>query len=212
MNLRNYLDRVLETYSTGPYYEEVKEAKEEYFERAGRVAEGSEIFETQMRAFLDWFLFDRPLKLREVTPVKMFVLEHMDKLPPEEQEVYVAMAKSVHSLFELQKVKNSDIYIKDLYDGVKYVVRESDVNTGFTRKDLFETRLIKVKDRLFFGNSFIFHPAETRPFIQKQIKATKYLSNKEKLELLHRLAGMKLKTDQYSHIDVKHIYTEKPLF
>ncbi len=212
IQLRGYLDRVLEAYSKGAYYEEVKFAKEEFFERAGRVAEGSEVFETQMRAFLDWYIFDRPLKIHDVAPVKMFVLEHVDTLTEEDQQIYIALAKSVHSLFELTKVKGSDIYIKDLFDGVKYVVRESEVNTGFSKKDLFEARLIEIGDRLYFGNSFIFHPGETRPFVLKQVKSTRYLESKEKLKLLHKLASMKLKTDQYSHIDVKHIYTEKPLF
>ncbi len=212
MSIRMYLDRILEVYSQGVYYEEVKTAKEEYFDRAGRVAEGSEKFEIQMKAFLDWYLFDRPLIKAEIAPVKMFVLEQVDKLPSDEKEIYAELSKSVHSLFELLKVKQSDIFVKDLFDGEKYVVEESDINKGFNKGDIFESRLIKYRDKLVFGNSFIFHPSDTRDFILKQIKAVKFQDPKQRLKLMHRLAGMKLKVEQYTHIHVKHIYTETPLF
>lgn len=212
MGVRDYLDRVLTAYSNGPYYEEVKRAKEEYFERAGRVAEGSEKFEIQMNSFLDWYLFDRPLNKSDIEPVKLFTLEHLEALEQVEKEVFLDLTKTIHSLFELLKSKDSDIYVKDLFDGEKYVITEQDINKGFSKGDIFEARLIPYKGELVFGSAFIFHPKECRSFITKQIKKIKYLDQKQRLRLLHQLAGMKLKIEQYTHIDVKHIYTETPLF
>ncbi len=212
MSIRDYLDRVLDYYSQGPYYDEVKAAKEEYFERAGRVAEGSEKFELQMKAFIDWYLFDRPLKKSEIAPVKLFVLEHLESLEENEKAIFTELSKTTHSLFELLKVKDSDIHLKDLFDGEKYVVHEGDINKGFSKGDIFEARLIPFKGELVFGGAFIFHPKECRSFILKQIKKIKYLDQKQRLRLMHQLASMKLKIEQYAHIDVKHIYTETPLF
>lgn len=212
MSIKPYLDRVLEAYTVGPLYDEVKKAREEYCERTGRVAEGDETFENQMNSFLDWYLFDRPMDKDHISPVKLFVLERIEQIDPADREIFEDLAKSNHSLFELLKVKGEDVYLKDLFTGEKYIVEDSDVNRGFTKGDIFEARLIKFRDRLVFGNSFVFHPRTVRSFILKQIKAIKYLDASQRLRLIHKLASMRLKTEQYSHIDVQHIYTENPLF
>jgi hypothetical protein len=210
--IKYYMERVLETYSTASYYEEVKLARNEFFERAGRVAEGSEKFETQMDSFLDWYLFDRPLSQSEIVPVKLFLIERLETVEPEDKEIYQNLTKSIHSLFQVLKIKDFELYIKDLFDGEKYIVDEDQLNKGFNKGDIFETRLIHFRDKLVFGNSFVFHPVEVRSFILKQIKQIKYLDSKQRLKLMHRLAEMKLKMEQYTHINVQHIYTEKPLF
>lgn len=212
MSIKPYLDRVLETYTKGALYEEVKKARVEFCDRTGRVAEGAETFEHQMNGFLDWYLFDRPMDKHQISPVKLFVLEHINEIDPADREIFDDLTKSNHSLFELLKVKGEDVYVKDLFTGEKYIVEESDVNRGFTKGDVFEARLVKFRDRLVFGQSFVFHPSEVRSFILKQIKAIKYLDASQRLRLIHKLASMRLKTEQYSHIDVGHIYTENPLF
>jgi hypothetical protein len=212
VGISNYLDRVLETYSKGPFYEEVRRAREEFFNRTGRVAEGSEGFENAMRAFVDWYLFDRPLDQSQLSPVKLFVLENTSSIDPADQEIFENLAESTHSLFELLKASGEDVFVKDLVSGEKYVIEDPDVNQGFSKGDIFETRLLKFRDRLVFGQSFVFHPASTRAYILKQIKLVKYLDRVHKLKLFQKLSGMKLKTEQYPHIDVRHIYTDEPLF
>lgn len=212
MAVHEYLDQVLEAYSKGPYYDEVKRAKAEFFDRTGKVAEGSEKFEGQMKAFLDWYLFDRPMDKAQLCPVKLYLIEKKTDLDEEDKQVFEKLSDSIHSLFELQKVRNTDVYLKDLVSGEKYIVEESEINQGFTKGDVFESRLLKYNERLVFGSSFTFHPREVRSFILKQIKQVRYLDDNHKLKLFQRLSSMKLKTDQYPHIDVKHIYTDKPLF
>lgn len=206
------LDIVLEKYAAGDFYEEVKSAKEEFFNRAGKVAEGSELFEGQMKAFLDWYLFDRPLNKHDLCPVKMYMFEEGKKLPEEVKAVFEGLTRSVHSIFEFLKIKNADVYVKDLVSKEKYMIEDSEIQLGFTKGDIFEARLIPSGDRFIFGESFIFHPVSCKSFIKKQIKQIKYLDSKQQLRLIHRLSIMKLKTKQYAHIDVKHIYTDKPVF
>ena len=212
MSIHDYLDKVLTTYSTGAYYDEVKKAKNEFFDRTGKVAEGSEKFESQMRAFLDWYLFDRPMDKAQLCPIKLFLIEKADEILPGDHEIYQGLTQSIHSVFELQKVRDEDVYVKDLVSGEKYIVEDSEINLGFTKGDVFEARLLKLRDRLVFGNSFTFHPREVRSFILKQIKQVRYLDHAHKLKLFQKLSSMRLKTDQYPHIDVRHIYTENPLF
>ena len=212
VTIKNYLEKVLEAYSKGTFYEEVKRAKEEYFQRTAKIAEGSETFETQMENFLDWYLFDRPLSGSEISPIKLYLIEKLDNLDPDDQAIFQDLAKSTHSIFEVLKVRESEIYLKDLFDGEKYVIDETELNKGFTKGDLFEGRLLKFKGSLVFGRAFVFHPKDVRSFILKQIKRIKYLDQKQRLKLLHRLAEMKLKMEQYNHISVTHIYCDDPVF
>ncbi len=212
MTPKDVLDKILRTYSEGKYYEEVKAAKEEFFSRAGKVAEGSELFEGQMLAFLDWYLFDRPLDGFDLCPVKMYLFEHSKTLSEEDRSIAEGITNSIHSIFEYLKLRGNDVYVKDMVTQEKYVIENSEITMGFTKGDIFEGRLIPFEDKLVFGESFIFHPTTCKSFIKKQIKQIKYLDQKQRLRLIHRLSIMKLKTKQYAHIDEKHIYTEKPIF
>jgi hypothetical protein len=210
--LQEFLDRILTTYSTGTRYEEVRRAKDEFFHRAGKVAEGSDAFEQQMKSFVDWYLFDRPLDGADLCPVKMFVVENKNTLPPEELQIFTDLTKGIHSIFEYLKMKGNDVYLKDLFSKENYVVEDSEINRGFTKGDVFESRLIRFKDRFVFGGSFVFHPIDCKSYIRKQIKKIRYQDYAQRLKLIHRLATMRLKTEQYAHIDVKFIYTDQPMF
>jgi hypothetical protein len=161
---------------------------------------------------LDWYLFDRPLNGVDLCPVKMFMFEEGKGLSEDQKSVFEGITRSVHSIFEFLKLKGSDVYIKDMVTGEKYVIEDSEIRHGFSKGDIFEGRLIPFKDRYVFGDSFVFHPLSSKSFIKKQIKQIKYLDEKQRLKLIHKLSIMKLKTHQYSHIDVKHIYTETPVF
>jgi hypothetical protein len=210
--LQEFLDRILQAYSTGSRYDEVRKAKEEFFHRAGKVAEGSDAFEQQMKCFVDWYIFDRNLEGADLCPVKMFVVENKNTLPPEELKIFTDLTKGVHSIFEFLKMKGNDVYLKDLFSGENYVVEDSEINRGFTKGDVFESRLIRFNDRYVFGGSFVFHPVDCKSYIRKQIKRIRYQDYSQRLKLIHRLATMRLKTEQYSHIDVKFIYTDQPMF
>ncbi len=48
-------------FTTGDYYKEVFQAKQEYFEKAGVVYEDDDEFENRMCIFMDWYIFDRDL-------------------------------------------------------------------------------------------------------------------------------------------------------
>jgi hypothetical protein len=157
-------------------------------------------------------LYDRPLEKSEICPVKMFVFEHLTKIPEEDREVFQDLTKSLHSVFELLKVKNGDVYVKDLFTSEKYIVEDSDIHAGFTKGDVFEGRLIKFRDRMVFGQFFVFHPIEVKSFIVKEIKKVKNLDPRQHVKLMHRFAMMKIRAEQYAHIDVRHIYTDSPMF
>jgi hypothetical protein len=193
MLVDDYLARVIEAYSKGAFYEEIKVARDEFFQVTGTVAEGSEHFETKMNNFLDWYVFDRPLNQSQITPIKAFVHDFTKDMSDEERSIYEDFSLSKISVYELLKIKGNDLYVQDLFDKEKYVIEESELASGFRKGDIFQTRLLKYKERFLLGNAFVFHPREAKNFIQKQIKKIKYLKDNHRLTLLHKLSSMKQK-------------------
>ena len=55
------LDRLTERYSENEHRLEAMRAREEYFDRAGKVFDDdAELFEGRMAAFLEWYVLERP--------------------------------------------------------------------------------------------------------------------------------------------------------
>lgn len=58
---QKYLEPIVEEFTTGEYYREVYNAKQEYFDKAGVVYEDDVEFEQRMCIFMDWYIFERDL-------------------------------------------------------------------------------------------------------------------------------------------------------
>lgn len=209
---KKYLDPVVEMFSTGPFYEEVYKAKQEYFEKAGVVYEEDAEFENRMCIFMDWYLFDRELPACDLPPIRYYFRQNKDLFSEEEQNIYKDFCNTIHSIFYLRKTKNNVIYIKDLFSKKNHEVKDSEINTGFMNGDIFEARLILFKGVYEFSRGFCFHPVEMEGFILGEIKKVRYQEKSRQTKLILQLAAMKLKHTRYQHINIKHIYTFDPKF
>src|SRR4051812_49836245 len=70
------LDRLAERYSEREHKLEAMRAREEYFDRAGKVFDDdAELFEGRMASFLEWYVLDRPLAGAGLTPVSCAIAE-----------------------------------------------------------------------------------------------------------------------------------------
>ena len=65
------VDVITNEYTAGDYFREVYEAKKNYFENLGVIAEDDPDFENQMDVFMGWYLFDRPLEKHDLPPVNI---------------------------------------------------------------------------------------------------------------------------------------------
>ena len=209
---QKYLDPVIEMFTTGEYYKEVYAAKQEYFEKAGVVYEDDEEFENRMCIFMDWYLFDRDLPSIDLPPIKYFFRKNKDTFDPEQTQIYQDFCSTIHSIFYLQKIRDKTIAVKDLFSKKTYDVKDSDINIGFVKGDIFEARLIPFKGVYEFSKGFCFHPVEMEKFILGEIKKVRYQDQGRQTKLILQLAAMKLKHTRYQHINIKHIYTFEPKF
>ncbi len=211
MNLESYVSSILEAYGKGAYYDEIKRAKEHYFSKAFKVAEGSDRYESELNQFFDWFVFERNLEREELPPIRLFFKEETKELPEEKRKVFEALGNSFSSVFELLKIKEDEAVIKDFFDRESYVVEDIENPKIFQKGDIFQARLVPLDDKIVFSTAFLFHPKEAKAYLKKEIKKIKNLRGEHKKDLMLKLALMKHRSEQYPHIDVSHIYSEKPI-
>lgn len=213
MNYEAIIEKLMQHYTSKPYMPEVEAAKEDFFERAGTFDEASLDFELKMAQFTDWYLFTRKMDSTGRVAIETVLDDPNYPLTEEERPAYLNLRNSRHSLFEFQKLKGDDVYIRDLFTGFKYVMHKSRVTQGFNRDEYFEARLIPHDGGFVFSNSFCFHPSVVSKFILKEVKRVNKLPDEEQAqareELIARVFKMKHKHEQYRHLDIHAIYSNE---
>lgn len=206
--LKNYYDLLVEEFTTGKYYREVYNAKQEFFDKAGVIYEDDSEYESRMCIFMDWYLFDRDLPGVDLPPVKLYARSHRQEWDAETTKVFDDLSQSIHSIFQMKKKRlfSSGLVVVDLFSGKKYAVNDPQIKQNFSRGDVFEGRIVKYNDQFEFAKGFCFHPAEMKGFILSEIKKVRYQEKGKHTKLIFQLSNMKLKHVRYHHIDVKHIY------
>jgi hypothetical protein len=213
MNYEPYIDRLMQHYTGSRYLGEVQAAKEDFFEKDGTFDEASLDFELKMAQFVDWYLFTRKMNLSGSAAIEMVLDDPQMPLSAEDRLNYLNLRNSRQSLFEFQKLKGDDVYIRDLFTAFKYVIKKSRLTQGFNKDEYFEARLIPFEGGFVFSSSFCFHPSVVGKFILKEVKRINKLPEEAQAhareELLARLFKMKHKHEQYRHLDIHQIYSNE---
>ncbi|MCB0420450.1 MAG: hypothetical protein KDD61_05615 [Bdellovibrionales bacterium] len=206
--------KLMTHFTSGEFEAEAIRARVQFSKIAGVFDEEAPDFEVKMAQYTDWYLFTRPLADFNETPVRQSIIDKVFVIPDEDKIYYQNLANNRHSLFEFIKLKGADVHVKDLYSGYKLVIKDSKVNAGFEKDQIFEARLFPDGDNFVFANAFCFHPHEATKYISKEVKRVNTLGESERdsarEELIEKLFAMKYKTEQYRHVDVKDIYSNEP--
>jgi hypothetical protein len=207
------IDQMMQFFSSGKYYDEAVSAKEEFSRGAGVMDEGESGYEMKFNQFVDWYLFTRPLDDEGLTPAVYQAQRNPMKVPSDLQLPFLNLSNSRHSLFLYLGISKSDLSVKDLFSGYKFVIKNSPVVHGFEKDLPFEGRLIPHQESFIFSNSFCFHPAESKKFILAEIKKVSKLPETQRDDareaLILQLFRMKHRFERYSHVPVKEIYTSE---
>jgi len=206
---KEMLERIARYFSSDRYLPELQEAREVYFQRTGKVFEEDPMFEGRITAFLEWFLLDRLLPVVGVPPVRLFWMMFEDSLGEGERETLLQMQRTNHSLFQVQGARGELSRLKDLATGEIHDVLTDHKLPGVTREDVLDARLIQMGGNLRFCESLWIHPLEAHPYIFGELKAHHPPSREWLDTFLHDLALMKLKKEQYKHIPVAQIYSQR---
>lgn len=208
LELFQRLDPVIQEFTTGEYYREVFQAKQDFFERAGVIHEDDAEYEQRMQLFMDWYLFDRDLPGVDLPPIRFFARKHQAEFNESQKNDYQDLSSSIHSLFELKRFSlfGKNPVIKDLFSKKSYTVIDPKLRDAFSTGDIFEARIFPHGGKWHFSNGFCFHPVEMKSFIVNEIEKIRFQDKSRHLKLILQLAGMKLKHQRFAHIDVNHIY------
>jgi hypothetical protein len=206
-----YVEKIIQFYTSPNYREDVTEAKNQFQEVAGSFDESSADFEAKMAQFTDWYVFSRRLKRQGEAPIEFCLDDSKFPMKQEERPLYFSLRNSRHSLFEFERVKNDDVYIRDLFTDFQYVIRNSRYSVGFHHEELFEARLIPHENEFMFSGSFCLHPAQVSKFIEREIRKVNTKPEAEHVkareELIARLFKMKHKHEQYRHLAIREVYS-----
>ncbi len=207
------IDGLMQFYAAGPFADEAVAAKLEFFELAGIFDEQSPSFDMRMAQFTDWYLFSRPLTSSGLVPIAHHLVNRPARVSESDLPYLKNMSLNRLSLFEFIKIKNQDVYVKDLFSKYKLVIKNSPVTYGFTPEEYFQARLIPHQDSFLFSIAFCFHPPEATKFINAQVKLVNKLPDEQQKEarerLVLRLFRMRNKFEQYRHVGIKEIYSNE---
>ncbi len=197
------IDRLIVHFTGDAWRAEVATAKKDFFQDAGIMDEKMDHFEMRMTQFLDWYLFTRPLAVRTVTPAQ-FALEIDEFVMTAQERIYFeCLSETRHGLFEYLRLRGKDIAVRDLFVDKEVVIRESQVNIGFTREEIFDARLIPYGEDFIFARAFCFHPAEATTFIQSEIEKVQEIEDEKQCHqalesLLLRLMKMRISPEVFA--------------
>jgi hypothetical protein len=221
------LDRLTERYSEHEHRLEAMRAREEYFDRAGKVFDDdAELFEGRMAAFLEWYVLERPAAgLGGRSPIAHAV-ETAAKAPAAERRTLAHLASSHRSLFQLAASADRVLEIDDLIGGARFSVLERRNTAGVAPGDVFEARLIwdagsetgtaeradgqadgRADGRAIFGRTFLFHPPDARDVVIEWVeRAVEQGTRRE--EILFHLSRLYVRWHRLGHIGAAKVYRD----
>ena len=219
------LDHLAERYGEGVHKLEAMRAREEYFDRGGKVFDDDgELFETRMASFLEWYVLDRPLVGAAVaaapaparTPVVSAIEESAptaDGRPPAvprspaERRALAALATTHHSLFELCANADRLLEVEDVIGGGRFTVQERRSTVGVSPGDVFEARLIWEGGAVVFGRTFLFHPPDAREPVLDWVERA-VAAGTARQEILFHLSRQYVRWHRLGHIGAAKVYRD----
>lgn len=185
--------------------EEISRAKKGYFEQIGSPREGEAFLEMRLTSFIEWFIFDRKIDRKNMTPVALFLKERSEQLTDQEKELLESLRNSVHSLFKVKKKKDGKAVIRDLFSGKKYKNVEG-LPPSLSKGDVAEARIVPMPGGGFhFTDAYCYHPPRSHRFLVQELKRAR--KNGDDLEgLLRQFMSMSSKWERYPRMKLAEIY------
>jgi hypothetical protein len=206
--LHRLLDRLAERFSEGENKLEAMRAREEYFERAGKVFDDdAELFEGRMASFLEWYVLERPMAATGAPPIARAIASGEDAQPGAERRVLASLAATHRSLFELHGIADHLLDVEDLVGGARFAVRERRNPLGMTAGDVFEARLCWDGEAVVFGRTFLFHPPDARDVVIDWVERA-VGEGVARDEILFHLSRQHVRWHRLGHVGAAKVYRD----
>lgn len=214
MTLQELHERLLSWATAEPRKEDLLAARHAHFTAYGEPHDEDRTYETRLNGMLDFYLFDWRPAPGAGTTIERFIDAEAANLSPAELAQYRALAGSVHGLFEIRKIRDGEVRVRDVFGGGDHDVTERRQVAGLEKGDLIEARLMPFEGDLFFSGAFLYHPREARKAIAAEVKRLKKLAGKggtpDVPPFLALLSRMALKLERYRNVRLEAIYDFSP--
>lgn len=201
------IEKILRHFAGDQFKDELTQAKKEFFGNVNLLEENSDQFETRMAQFYDWYFFTRSMKGYGQTPLDSCFMARELRFSDQEKHLLESLKQNIHSLFQLIKIRDEDVHIKDLFSGKKLVVKKSPWIYGFDALEFFEARLIPLGETYLFTRGFCFHPESASKYILNEVKSHKKDPDLDPDDFMLKLVKMRYKFEQYKHLKPEMIYS-----
>jgi hypothetical protein len=214
MTLQELHESLLSWATAEPRKEELLAAKRAHFERYGEPHEEDRSYEVRLNGMLDHYLYDHRPAGGTGTTLERFIEFSGPSLSPEDLAAFRDLAANVHALFEVRKIRDGEVRLRDAFSGKDHDVTERRQVAGLEKGDLLEARLLPHHGALFFSGAFLYHPREARKTILAEVKKQKKAAGKgvdpDVKAFLGLLSRMALKLERYRNVRLESIYDFSP--
>jgi len=213
MTLQGLHERLLAWATAEPRKERLLEARRRHFEAYGEPHEEDRTYESRLNGMLDFYLYDfRPDGGR--TTLEEFLSAEGAGLETAERQALEELAHNVHALFEVRRLGDGVVRLRDAFAGKEYEVTERRQLVGLEKGDVIEARLLPFGGGLLFSGAFLYHPREARKHILREVKRRKKEAGKDGHPdvggLLALLSRMAFKLERYRNVRLESIYDFSP--
>jgi hypothetical protein len=212
-SLQSLHERLLAWATAEPRKEQLLEARRQHFGAYGEPHEEDRTYEVRQNGMLDHFLYDYRPAGGGPSTIEAFLAAEAAALEPTEREAYEQLTHNVHSLFEVRKLQDGAVRLRDLFTGEDHQVTERR-QLVLEKGDVLEARLLPYCDSLLFSGAFLYHPREARRAIlselKRRLKAAKKGADPDLPGLLALLSRMAFKLERYRNVRLESIYDFSP--
>jgi hypothetical protein len=207
--IHTLLDRLATQYAGEPWRAEIAEAREDYFNRAGKVFEDdAELYEGRVASFLEWYLIERPLA-GGPPPILRALESSLGDADEDRRRLLAHIATSHRGLFEVTAVTEKTVELEDLLGGARFTVIERRSTIGFEVGDLVEARVVWDGDEVVFCKTFLFHPRDAREEALAAVEAA-LAQGADREEILFQLSRHHVRWHRHGHVGAARVYRGGP--
>ncbi len=210
MTLQQLHERLLAWATAEARKDDLLAAKNAYCAAHGEPHEEDRSYETRVNGMLDHYLYEFRPAGGTGTTLERFLEAEAPSLAPEEVAAYRDLGASLHGLFEVRKITDGRLRLRDVFSGKDLDVTERRNVAGLDKGDLLEARLLPFSGELFFSGAFLYHPREVRKEILAEVKRLKKEAGRggspDVPAFLGELARMAMKLERYRNVRLESIY------
>lgn len=207
-------ERLLAWATAEPRKERLLAARRLHFGAYGEPHEEDRTYESRLNGMLDFFLYDYRPDGGGGSTVEEFLAAEGAALDPAERQAVADLTHNVHTLFEVRKISEGTVRLRDLFTGKDYDVTERRQLVGLEKGDVLEARLLPREGGLVFSGAFLYHPREARKPILAEVKRRRKAAGRgghpDVGELLALLSRMAFKLERYRNVRLESIYDFSP--